>query len=148
MSQVIYNGCGIQPAPFVSFESQPIVAGDQRRLGKTYTITMTGQVISYMGSPASVSMSGPNWGGWNNQFWIVSGYAPNESPPVAHKLFNIESKQQALENLFAVDGQWLEFDSPDGSAPLKCQIKNAKITWQEGNWVQDKTRCSCGLPMP
>lgn len=137
MASVIYNSCAVIPAPMVTIASDPIIAGDQRRLGKTYTVTMNGFLISYKGSPASVSMAGANWGGFNNQFWIVSDYPPDESPPIYHKLFNIESKQEALENLFSTDGQWLEFDSPDGSSPLKCQIKNAKINYAESsdNWV-------------
>src|SRR5258708_7753822 len=104
MAQVIYNGCSVIPAPLVSFNSDVIVGGDQRRLGKTYTITINGTLVSFKGSPAGAPGVGPSYGGYNNQFWVGSNYPPDEVPVIAHKMYNIQAKQEALENLFATDG--------------------------------------------
>src|ERR1700723_1527230 len=135
MAQVIYAGSAIIPAPFCAINSDPIVAGDQRRLGKTYTLTLTGQTISYKGSPQTGTLSGAGWGGPLGLFWQDSGDPSDENIAYDHKMAGNQIKQQALEDLFSVDGQWLEFDSPDGSMPMKCQPKNFKIIFAEGNWV-------------
>ena len=48
---VFVGSQSIIPAPFFTYPKQIIVAGDQRRLGNTYPITITGKLVAYMGSP-------------------------------------------------------------------------------------------------
>lgn len=150
MATVIYGGMAIIPAPLVSFQDEPIIAGNQHRIGNTYKITINGTLVSFKGSPASASYGGKtssaSWGGYNNQFWIDSGYPPDESNPTYsyHQLYMIESKQEALRTLFATEGQWLEFQSADGSAPMKAQVKNVQINFEEGIWFTEcKYTISC-----
>lgn len=135
MAIVIYNSCAVIPAPFVTINSTVVNSPDQRRLGKTYQLTINGTLVSFKGSPQAGTLTGGSWGGPNNLFWQGTGYPPDEAPLIAHKLFATEVKQSALEDLFSTDGAWLEFESPDGSAPLKCQPKNFQITYTEDDWV-------------
>lgn len=144
MATVIYNDIAVIPAPLVSFTDESILAGNQQRLGTTYKITITGKLVSFKGSPASQPFGGgspsASWGGWNSQFWINTGYPPDETLPgnsnQFHQLYMIESKQEALRNLFSFEGAWLEFQSADASAPIKCQPKNIVISFAEGIWFQ------------
>ncbi len=140
MAQVLVGNNAIIPAPFVQITSNPIIAGSQKRLGTTYTLTLNGTLTQYKGSPQAGSLGGAGWGGFNNLFWQTTGYPPDEPASVTnnlnHALYDIEIKQQALQTLFATDGQFIEFESPDGSMPMKCQFKNAVITFPEGTWVQ------------
>lgn len=139
MATVIYNSCAIIPSPIVSFTDEPILAGNQHRIGNTYRMSINGTLVNYKGSPASSGMSGAGWGGYNNQFWQTTGYPPDESNPSFsyHQLAMIENKQQALRTLFATEGQWLEFQSLDGSPPIKAQIKNVQINFEEGIWFTE-----------
>lgn len=143
MATVIYNGCGIIPAPLVSINDEPILLGNQERIGTTYRLTIQGTLISYKGSPASQPYAGggasANWGGFNNQFWITSNYPGDETnnTQILNQLYRIESKQEALRNLFAKEGEWLEFASADGSAPLKAQIKNVQVVFEQGTWFTE-----------
>src|SRR5690242_6025731 len=100
MASVIYNGCALIPGPLMTVQDNPIIGGNQTRLGNTYNIVMDGTLVSDMGSPQGGSLVGSSWGGPNNQFWIDTGYPPNEQVLVAHKLYSIESKIQALKTLF------------------------------------------------
>lgn len=143
MATVIYGGCSVIPAPLVSFQDEPILVGNQQRIGTTYKLQITGTIVMWKGSPAANPYGGNigslSWGGPNNQFWVDSNYPPDEVSPIVtnlHQLYMIESKQEALRNLFASEGQWLEFQSADGSAPIKCQPKNIVITFDQGIWFQ------------
>lgn len=140
MGAVIYNGASLIPAPFASFSDESILGGNQERLGTTYRITITGKLINYKGSPASEPYAGgsptTSWGGWNNVFWINTAYPPDETNPGSQlvQLGQILRKQEALRNLFAQEGYWLEFSPLDGSQAFKCQPKNINITFAEGIW--------------
>src|SRR4051812_15150070 len=118
---VIYDNCKIIPAPTVSIAEEIISAPDGRKVGTTYQLTLNGTIVSDMGSPQDGSLVGANWGGYKNLFWIGSNYPGNEVISVGSKLNSVETKQQALRALFSTDGRWLEFQSPNGDAPLKCQ---------------------------
>jgi hypothetical protein len=143
MASVIYNSCAIIPAPLVTFQDEPIIAGNQERIGNTYRMTINGTLVSYKGSPASAPFGGQsqsaNWGGYNNQYWVTSNYPPDETNPSMsfHQLYMMESKQEALRTLFATEGQWLEFQSMDGSTPLKCQIKGVRLDFEQGIWFTE-----------
>ena len=124
---VYQNNCQIIPAPFFTYKKEILLAGDQRRIGNTYIITITGKLVAYMGSPQTGTLVGAGWGGYKNLFWQNSGYPLNESITVNNRIHALEVKEEALRNLFAVDGQWLQFESIDGSISFRCQSKNAQI---------------------
>ena len=133
---VIYNNCKIIPAPLVTISEEMLSAPDGRKIGTTYLITLNGTLVSDMGSPQDGSLNGVSWGGYQNLFWIGSNYPGNEIISVGSKLNSIETKQQALRALFSTDGEWLEFQSPNGDAPLKCQPRLKSIQFPDGIWVQ------------
>ena len=140
MAVVVYNDVGIIPGPLVSITDEPILAGNQERIGTTYRLTLTGKLVNYKGSPASTPYAGgspsTNFGGFNNQFWIVSGQPPDETNPGDQliQLGQILRKQEALRNLFSIEGAWLEFTPWDGSQVLKCQPKSIAINFSEAIW--------------
>jgi len=133
---VIVGNNLVEPAPLVSISKELILAGNQNKLGQTYTVTIQGKLVGWMGSPQGGSLTGPSWGGPFGLFWQGSAPAPDENVLQFHKLYTIEAKQRALEALFAVNGQTIEWQSPDGSQPLKAQFKNARVTYPEGGWYQ------------
>ncbi len=69
-------------------------------------------------------------------FYTGSDYPADEQILAANRLHAVEVKQAALQSLFATDGQWLEFVSPDGSTPMKCQMKGARIEFTPGIWFE------------
>jgi hypothetical protein len=122
------------PAPIVKFDKQIQTAGEGTKLGVIYNITITGTLVAFKGSPQGGSLSGGSWGGPFDRFWQNTGYPPDESVVADSRLQYIENKQEALRALFATDGLWLEWQSADGSAPLKCQPRVKGITFSEGVW--------------
>lgn len=130
------NNYLIEPAPKVEINKELIVAGNQTKLGSTYRLSIQGDLVAWMGSPQGGSLAGTNWGGYNNQFWMSSAPAPSENIAQFHKLYSIESKQRALEWLFSQNGSTIEWQSPDGSQPLKAQFKNASVQFPAGDWAQ------------
>lgn len=131
---VRYGPNSIEPGPIVRLAKQIETGGDGTKLGVVYAGTITGTLVAFRGSPQGGSLSGPEWGGPFNRFWQSSGYATDESVPSETRLKSIENKQEALRHLFATDGQWLEWQARDGSAPLKCQPRIKNITFNEGVW--------------
>ena len=131
---VFYNSSNIIPAPFCSYSKNILIAGDQRRLGNTYQLTMRGEIVSYKGSPQAGSLVGIGWGNYQNLFWVSSGYPGDESIAYNNRVSAIEKKQEALRVLFSTDGAWLSWESVDGAVSFKCQIKNAQLTFDEGIW--------------
>lgn len=130
------NGYLIEPAPLIQIEKQVEIAGNQTKLGQTYRLAIEGDLVGWMGSPQGGSLNGSSWGGWNGLFWSGVAPAPNETVLQEHKLYNLEQKAQALEYIFSVNGSTIEWESPDGSAPLKANFKNANVVLQQGNWAQ------------
>lgn len=133
---VIYNSSKIIPAPLVSIGEDIVSAPDGRKIGTLYTITLNGTLVSDKGSPQDGSLTGINWGGPYGLFWQGSNYPNDELITLGSKLNSIETKQEALRSLFSEDGKWLEFQSPNGDAPLKCQPRLKSIQFPDGIWVQ------------
>lgn len=121
-----YNGERIIPAPFASISREAIARDDGILLGHTYSITLKGKLVAYKGSPNS-----------SGTFWNQSGYPPDETSLITEtdsRLGAILRKQGALRALFSVEGQSLEIQSADGSAPMKCNPRVKSIQFSEGNW--------------
>ncbi len=131
---VRYGPNSIEPGPIVRLEKQIETGGEGTKLGATYTGAITGTLVAFKGSPQGGTLSGPDWGGPFNRFWQTSGYADVESVPADSRVASIHNKQEALRALFAVDGQWLEWQARSGAPPLKCQPRIKRIVFDEGVW--------------
>lgn len=131
---VIMNNSAIIPAPIVSIREEIQTTPDGTKIGLGYNLILTGDLVAWKGSPTSSGQTGAGWGGPNNAFWQNAGYPPDQSVAAPERLYAIEFKQDCLNRLFSTDGQWLEFQSPDSNAPLKCQPRLVGIDFAEGNW--------------
>jgi hypothetical protein len=130
MSVVIYNGNRIIPAPLVTSTKSYQFAGDNTKIGTEWNITIQGTIIAWMGSPNSQGV----W--WNSG---GTTFPPNENIPDASMFASILRKQEYIRELFSVDGKELEFQSNDGSAPMKCNPRIISITFNEGTWYDRLT---------
>jgi len=130
---VYYNSKALIPAPLVQISREAVRAGGNNEiLGYTYNIVLTGSLLAYKGSPASVEKSGSSWSG---QWWINSGHPPDESIPSNERLKALLRKQMAVRKLFETEGKTLEVTPIDGSVPLKCNPRVLSINFEEGVWT-------------
>lgn len=140
MSIVNCGGYALIPAPRVGFQKNFQLTSDGTRVGAVYEITINGEITAQKGSPQTGTLVGGNWGGYQGLFWIGAGYPPDESIDSDGRLSALEVKQAAIRQLFAQDGQWLEWQSPNGATPLKCQPRITNITFaekaSEGEWFE------------
>lgn len=123
MSRVMYNGKRLIPAPFVSISKEYQRTEDGTPIGASWNINISGTVVAFKGSPSS-----------DGTFWTLGGFPADETFEEDSKLGSILRKQEAIRQLFAEDGHQLEFQSEDGTAPMKCNPKILNITFQEGLW--------------
>lgn len=138
------EGCVIRPTPLVSIASTPIRNG-MASYGSEYTITLTGTLIATEGSPIwtdngdaefgpsdKFNQIGPNWDDSSQ-----SDQRPNtENVPYQERLNSIFTKQAAIRELFARDGQKMEISpiSNDG-AVIVCYPQVESINFEEGIYV-------------
>ena len=123
MSRCMYNGARLIPCPFISLSKNFIRTGDGTPIGVLWEGTITGKIVTHMGSPDH-----------NGDFWTAGGYPANETVSDTAKLGAIFRKQEAIRKLFAEDGHLLEFQSADGTAPMKCNPRITGITFTDGQW--------------
>jgi len=146
MSYVSYadgngNGARLIPAPYVGVSKNYIKTGDSENIGTTFSLTIVGTVVAWMGSPRSKigTQSGSSWGGPNNYFWTGSDYPPDEVTVQGDDTTRLSAmlrKQEAIRDLFSVDGRLLEFQAFDGGPAMKCNPRILNITFQEDVWYQ------------
>ncbi len=130
-----YDGKRIIPVPFVSIRRNRTKTEDGTLIGNLFNITLTGKLVSYRGSPASVV--GPDDNAyWDGQWWIGPGEPDNEALGVVNHFENILRKQESLRQLFANDGKLLELTPCNGAPPLKCNPRILDLTFGEGLWVE------------
>lgn len=122
-THVMYNGKRLIPAPLVSITKDYQKSGDGTKIGSNFTLTITGTVVAFKGSPTSTG-----------SFWQSSGYPPDENIDSDSRLSAIERKIDAIRNVFSEDGHQLEFQSADGSAPIKCNPEVQSVNFPEGQW--------------
>lgn len=122
---LIYNGKKIIPAPLVSIKRASDVTEDGKEIGQTYTITLTGQLVAYKGSPDSSGV-----------FWTNTGYPPDEVVTSDSRLTAILRKQQALDDLFRNQGKTLEIQPFDGAAPVTCNPRVISVEFEQGRWFE------------
>lgn len=122
MTRCIYNNKRIIPAPLITInKNYSRVNGT--KVGSLFNINIAGVVVAYKGSPSSSGV-----------FWTVGGYPTDEIITSDSRLGAMFRKQEALRELFSTDGYTLEFQSADGTAPIKCNPRWGQLTFQEGIW--------------
>ncbi len=134
--------CALIPAPHVSIQKQHLKRGDGKNIGTTFTITLTGTMITGRGSPiAFTALPLGNFGGPYKAFWTgstASDSTPNEPTPESidakDRLRALLRKQEALRALFQRDGMTLEFATPGGDNPIQCNPTVLSIDFPEGQW--------------
>lgn len=149
MITIYYNnnpdfGCVIRPTPLVSI-SHNVIKNKLGTLGASYSITLTGTIIADEGSPIYLSngnsATGPDGKflqiGPNYNDTLDSYNRPNtESVEFGSKLASILTKQQAIRELFAIDGQKMEIQPITGDEPIIiCYPSVDSINFEEGIYV-------------
>jgi hypothetical protein len=119
-----YDSKKIIPAPFVSISKEYLRSTDSHKVGANFTLTANGKLFACKGSPMAT-------GG----FWEIGGYPPDSTPSNNEKFKIILNKQQAIRDLFSVNGKTFEIQPWDGSAPLKCYPIVKDIVFAQGEWV-------------
>ena len=123
MSRCNYNSKRLIPCPRVSFVKSFIRSPDGTKLGSVWEITINGTICADGGSPDS-----------DGVFWTVGGYPSFETIPGDSRLGSIFRKQEAIRELFSEDGHSLEWQSADGSSPVKCNPRITGINFSEDLW--------------
>lgn len=108
---VIYGGNSIRPAPKVRLSRSNNESSDGRKLGTTIQATLTGTITATKTNDTETAIA------------------------IESRLSTILQKQEALREVFATDGQLLEIQGYDGSAPIKFNALVKSIDFDEGLWV-------------
>lgn len=152
----INQSCTIRPTPLVSISTQILKNAGGENFGVTYTITLTGTLLSDQGSPygfrpdktryATISDLPnpiPNNVGPYGAFDNNRSHADNARPPsqnldnsINNASASIFSKQKALRALFSIDGQLTEIsDFATGTPSIFCYPRVINIDFQEGIYI-------------
>src|SRR5690348_12524930 len=100
---LIYNSNKLIPQPMMTISEEFMKNEQGETIGVQYPITLTGQMMSWRGSPTS-----------SGTFWTQSNSPPDENLTQNQKLSAIITKQKAIENLFGNQGQILQVIGLDG----------------------------------
>lgn len=123
-------GRKITPAPLVTISKNYEINSEGTKRGTTYSITLTGTLIPFRGSPSG------NFTDIEDSFWTLSGDPPDQTVVGGNEDFNrLLRKQEALRWLFSEDGGSLEWQPADGQPPVKCFPKILSVNFSEGQWV-------------
>lgn len=127
MASVIYNGNKLIPAPQARIGVEFLKNAQEEIIGSRLNITLLGQLMSWRGSPTS-----------SGTFWTQSNGPPDEGTMLeAHKLGSILAKQNALETLFATQGQILQIIDDTGINAFQCNPLSSQVEFAEGIWVEN-----------
>lgn len=131
MASVVYDNKSIIPAPLVTINKAYRTAGDGRKHGVGYEISLVGTLLPFRGSPSgNYTLGNPS-----SAFWTLGGYPPDETYVGGDVPFaRIERKQEALRWLFREDGHVLEWYG-GAASPVKCRPIIRSITFPEGQWA-------------
>lgn len=145
---VIYtksDGVGrkIVAAPLISINKNYETNGDGTKKGTMYSITLTGTLLPYRGSPSG------NYSSIDNSFWSLGGYPPDQPVGVLDDdaFDSLLRKQEALRWLFSEDGGILEWQPSNGQPPVKCYPRILSINFPEGQWA-DRAEYTIELEAP
>lgn len=125
MATVIYDGNALIPAPFCSIARNIQRSDDGTPIGVLYSITLSGKLVAWMGSPDSTGT-----------FWTSSGYPADENIALTSRMASLLRKQEALMTLFDRQGKTLEISPPDGSSPFSCNPRILDVNIPQGQWAQ------------
>ena len=123
MSLVSYNSNRLIPGPFCSITKEYNRTSDGAVIGKIYTLTLTNELVAHRGSPSS-----------SGSFHTLSTSPADEVINNNQRLAAILRKQEAIRELFSVDGLNFEIQSMDGSQPLRCNPRVQSIEFASGPW--------------
>ncbi len=121
----IYDGKKIIPSPLCVIRKEYNRTDDETILSPFFTITLSGTLVPYKGSPNSLGV-----------FHNLSGYPADETILADSRLTAILRKQEALRSLFINEGRTFEIQGFDGAAPLKCNPRIKSIEFAEGLWFE------------
>lgn len=131
--------CTLRPTPLISIASNIIKTGGDEAIGITYSITLTGTILSNQGFPyaSSIGNSGP----YNSFDSSISHSNYNRPPaqnvPWNYKLDAILFKQKVIRSLFGTDGQRMEISPIHGDAPaIICFPRVVSIDFAEGPYFE------------
>ncbi len=124
-----YDGKKIIPAPLVSINKTYANTGDGKHIGSTYDIELIGTMIPFRGSPSG------NYSNINDAFFTGLGDPPDQVNETNPGDFNsLLRKQEALRNLFSVDGKSLEWQ-PGAGVAVRTNPRVQSINFAQGLWV-------------
>ena len=125
MGIIKYDGNKIIPAPLVGFERGFNQLTNGQIIGQTYTVTVTGTSVPYMGSPTS-----------SGTFHTIAGYPDNEIVLSANRLQACLNKQKALLQLFNASGIGKKFEilNDDSATPVYFFPRTISVNIPEGQW--------------
>lgn len=123
-------GRKIIPAPVISIDKSYQSNQDGTKRGTMYSITLTGTLLPFTGSPSG------SYSSLDQAFHTVGGFPPDESNIGNNIDFDhILRKQEALRWLFSEDGGSLEWQPAGGQPPVKCSPRIISINFKEGQWA-------------
>jgi hypothetical protein len=135
-------GRKIIPAPLVSVNKIYQTSDDGTKRGTIYSITLTGTILPFMGSPSG------SYSSLGQAFYTIGGYPSDEINTGNNIDFNnILRKQEALRWLFNEDGGSLEWQPAGGQPPVKCYPKVLSVNFLEGQWA-DRCEYTIELEAP
>lgn len=146
MAKVIYDGKRIIPIRLVTIDKTYQTSEDGTRVGSVFSLTIQGTIFAFKGSPDEDGVFYTGGG-----FYEPDGRgSPTYDAGIADdaRFRAIIRKQEALRGLFANEGRTLEFQSFDGSQPMKCNPRITNIVFQDGQWYDtcDYTvSCECDV---
>lgn len=131
----------IRPCPLISINYNPL-RNKMGNMGGSYDITLNGTIISHEGSPyiqeATINNQNPNGGSP-----LISAYTAVYNPrptgqtiALGNRLGSILEKQNAIRELFSMDGAKMELCDIEGNAPLIVFYPTVQsISFDEGIYV-------------
>lgn len=136
----------IKPTPFISISKQLDKTGDGTIIGATYSITLTGTLLSERGSPDSAGLF-YGTDAWTDKY-TGGDTDSNEALAANLKMKSLQKKQQVLRNLFSSTNQIdreiddakeelgkMQVNPLDGSVGFSFYPRFVSIDFSEGNWV-------------
>lgn len=120
---VIYNGKKIIPAPIATISKEYQKSANGEIIGTTFSVVLNGKFLYFKGSPDK-----------DLNFHEVGGYPDDDVVEIDERFTSILRKQEALRDLFADEGQALEFTLWEASpgSPVKCYPRIISINFEDG----------------
>lgn len=113
------------PAPLITISKNYQRTGNGEVVGKTYTITVDGTIVAHMGSPLA-----------DGSFHTSGGYPADENIDADDRLRAVMRKQQALRELFQLQGGQFEVYSGSGFNPLRFYPRVVSIEFPQDIWYE------------